>query len=101
MVGTFRYAAPERLMAGPATERSDVWALGAVLYEMLTGHPAIGTDDPAAALAVRSDPPAVERLPPAIGAVIIHAMAPSPADRYSDAAALRDALDGLDGPVAP
>ena len=37
MVGTLRYAAPERLAGGDVSPRSDVWALGAVLYEMLTG----------------------------------------------------------------
>ncbi len=37
MVGTLRYAAPERLAGGEISPRSDVWALGAVLYEMLTG----------------------------------------------------------------
>ena len=37
MVGTLRYVAPERLAGGEILPRSDVWALGAVLYEMLTG----------------------------------------------------------------
>ena len=58
MVGTLRYAAPERLAGGEVTPRSDVWALGAVLYEMLTGVPAVTASDPVGALAASQAAPA-------------------------------------------
>ena len=102
MVGTLRYAAPERLAGEPASPRSDVWALGAVLYEMLTGRPAVAGDDPAAALAASGDRgPDLVGLPSGIRPIVARAMATDPADRYRDAAAFRDALHALDAPVDP
>jgi serine/threonine-protein kinase len=102
MVGTLRYAAPERLAGEPASPRSDVWALGAVLYEMLTARPAVTGHDPAAVLAAgRSAGPDLEDLPLRIRAVLARAMAVDPADRYRDAAAFRDAIEALDVPVDP
>jgi serine/threonine-protein kinase len=102
MVGTLRYAAPERLAGEPASSRSDVWALGAVLYEMLTARPAVTGDDPAAVLAAgRTAGPDLADLPLGIRAVLARAMAVDPADRYRDAAAFRDAIDTLDAPVDP
>ena len=67
MVGTLRYAAPERLAGGAVSPRTDVWALGAVLYEMLTGRPAVAVADPAGALAAsRAAPQDLGALPPAL-----------------------------------
>jgi len=85
MVGTRRYSAPERLAGAAASPRSDVWAIGAVLYEMLTGRPAVTDDD-------RTASPVIDDLPPVLAAVVLRAMAPDPADRYADAAAFRDAI---------
>ncbi len=102
MVGTLRYAAPERLAGGDVTPRSDVWALGAVLYEMLTGVPAVTTSDPVGALAASQAAPATfEGVPPYMASVIGRAMATDPADRYPDAVALRDALAADGAPVDP
>jgi len=102
MVGTLRYAAPERLAGEAASARSDVWALGAVLYEMLTGQTAVATVDPAGALAAsRAAPADLDRLPAALAPVVARAMATDPADRYPDASALRDALTAADAPVDP
>ena len=102
MVGTLRYAAPERLAGEPASPRSDVWALGAVLYEMLTGRQAVTTDDPAAALAAsRAGGPDFDGLPPGLRPMVAQAMAADPQDRYPDAAAFRDALDAMHAPVDP
>ena len=70
MVGTLRYAAPERLAGGEVTPRSDVWALGAVLYELLTGVPAVTASDPVGALAASQAAPAtLEGLPPYMASV--------------------------------
>ena len=66
MVGTLRYAAPERLAGGEVTPRSDVWALGAVLYEMLTGVPAVAATDPVGALAASQAAPATFDGPAAV-----------------------------------
>ena len=102
MVGTLRYAAPERLAGGDVTPRSDVWALGAVLYEMLTGVPAVTASDPVGALAASQAAPAtLEGVPPYLASVIARAMATDPADRYPDAVALRDALAADGAPVDP
>ena len=93
MVGTLRYAAPERLAGGAISPRSDVWALGAVLYEMLTGVPAVTATDPVGALAAsQAAPSTLDGVPPYLASVIAQAMATDPADRYPDAVALRDAL---------
>ena len=102
MVGTLRYAAPERLAGGEISPRSDVWALGAVLYEMLTGVPAVTATDPVGALAASQAAPAtLDGVPPYLASVIAQAMATDPADRYPDAVALRDALAADGAPVDP
>ena len=102
MVGTLRYAAPERLAGGEISPRSDVWALGAVLYEMLTGVPAVTATDPAGALAASQAAPAtLDGIPPYLASVIAQAMATDPADRYPDAVALRDALAADGAAVDP
>jgi serine/threonine-protein kinase len=101
MVGTLRYAAPERLAGEPASPRSDVWALGAVLYEMLTARPALPGDDPAAVLAAARIGPDLGDVPNGIRPVLAQAMAIDPLDRYRDAAAFRDAIDALNVPVDP
>ncbi|MEP6638617.1 MAG: serine/threonine-protein kinase [Chloroflexota bacterium] len=102
MVGTLRYAAPERLAGGEVTPRSDVWALGAVLFEMLTGRPAVAATDPAGALAASLAAPGdLDGLSPYLASVVAKAMASDPADRYPDAVALRDALAADGAQVDP
>src|SRR6187402_2267133 len=102
MVGTLRYAAPERLAGGEISPRSDVWALGAVLYEMLTGTPAVTATDPVGALAAsQAAPTTLDGVPPYLASVISQAMATDPADRYPDAIALRDALAADGAAVDP
>ncbi|MEO8437704.1 MAG: serine/threonine-protein kinase [Chloroflexota bacterium] len=102
MVGTLRYAAPERLAGGEVTPRSDVWALGAVLFEMLTGRPAVAATDPTGALAASLAAPGdLEGLSPYLASVVTRAMAPDPADRYPDAVTLGDALAADGAAVDP
>ncbi|MFI5694670.1 protein kinase [Kribbella sp. NPDC051586] len=50
IVGSSHYLAPERIAGQPAEPTSDVYALGCVLYQLLTGHPPFTADDPAAVM---------------------------------------------------
>ena len=99
-LGTPQYMAPEQARGDHAriTPRTDVYALGAVLYELLTGQRRFEDDTPAAVLArilserpahVRSIAPAV---PAELAAICEHAMRPEPADRYADAAELAEEI---------
>jgi Protein kinase domain len=101
-VGTPEYMAPEQLRGGAADQRVDVYALGAVLYELLTGHVPHDAPTPyevaAKVLTERALPPS-EYTPaiwPELEEVVLGALAPDPDDRYPDmrslAAALRRAV---------
>ena len=82
VVGTLRYLAPERLAGSPATPATDVWGLGTVLYEMLTGVAAF----PETTLAARVEAAAMpvarpDGLTDATWAVLARALASDPRDR--------------------
>jgi WD40 repeat protein len=98
--GTLAYLSPEQIRGGPLDGRTDVYALGCVLYHALTGRPPFPTDDEQAALTAHltQRPPApsevVPGLPPAMDEVVRRAMAKRPEDRYQSAGELgRAALD--------
>ena len=65
MLGTLPYMAPEQVEGRPADARSDIFALGSVLYEMATGHRAFGGSSPASVTSVilTSNPPPVATFP--------------------------------------
>ena len=92
--GTLAYLAPEQIDGGPLDARTDVYALGCVLFHALTGRPPFGGGDEDAVLqAHRSQqPPApssvVTGLPPAMDAVVRRAMAKRPEDRFASAGEL-------------
>ena len=94
IIGTPRYLSPEQLMGEPADHRADVFASGAVLYEMLTGRPAFdATSIPKLVHAVVYEHPPGLGGPPAVVAVdrTIHkALAKRPQDRYASARAMAD-----------
>ncbi len=94
MLGTPQYMAPERLEGAPADARADIFAAGAVLFEMLSGKPAFGEGSVVEVLhAVMYERPAVLGGSPAIAAAdrIIHrALSRKPADRYATARAMAD-----------
>jgi len=96
--GKIRYMAPEQAFGRPVDRRADVYALGVVLWEMLTGRRAFTADNELALLEkVRHPdvPPAREHspsVPEALDAVIRRAMAEDPADRFASCKAMRKAL---------
>jgi serine/threonine protein kinase len=104
---TVGYAAPEILSGEPATERSDVYSLGATLHAALGGKAPFAPrpDEAPIAMAVRVLNDAPERLPRAVPrelqSVVERAMAKDPAQRFPTAAELGSALGHLNGaPVA-
>jgi eukaryotic-like serine/threonine-protein kinase len=96
--GSIHYASPEQVTGEPITPSSDIYSLGLVLYEALTGRrPFDGDTPPAVALArLRVDPVPPSRLaphvPPALDALVMRALARRPEDRYASAIAFGDAL---------
>ncbi len=101
LVGTPSYCAPEQAsgkkeLIGP---RTDVWALGATLYDLLTGQPPFKADTAVAtAVKVLNDPVVPPRklnpaIPPDLEAVCLKCLEKDPANRYASAAALADDLD--------
>ena len=93
-VGTLEYAAPEQFEGKPLDARTDVYSLGCLLYECLTGEPPFRRDSDAALMyahLMEQAPAATSvrrELPRAIDAVISRAMAKKPPDRYESAGAL-------------
>jgi serine/threonine protein kinase/tetratricopeptide (TPR) repeat protein len=108
LLGTPRYLAPEQLSGQPADHTGDLFAAGAVLYEMMTGRPAFtGRTVPELVHAIVYEHPPALGGSPAVAAVdrVIHkAIAKRPADRYASAQAMADDLRAAalvdSGPVA-
>uniref|UniRef100_UPI0037C06C95 serine/threonine-protein kinase n=1 Tax=Gemmatimonas sp. TaxID=1962908 RepID=UPI0037C06C95 len=103
-LGTPQYMSPEQAMGERAIDaRSDVYALGAVLYEMLTGEPPFSgatvqsivakvlTERPVAPSTLR------DTVPPAVDQAVLRALAKLPADRFPSATAVAEALRAAGG----
>ncbi len=102
LAGTISYMAPEQLAGKGATARSDVYALGLVMYELLTGRRAYGPGSVdevrKARTAAPPDPPSsiVSDLDPAVERVVMWCLDSDPARRPSSAQAVAKALPGGD-----
>lgn len=87
-IGTFEYAAPEQASGGAVDHRADIYSVGVLCYELLTGQLPRGVFDPPSKL----NP----TIPVAIDAVIHTAMQNDPAKRFQSAAALREGLENAE-----
>ena len=98
-MGTPDYIAPEQVQGKRGDCRSDIYALGAMLYEMTTGSPPYDGDNPYIIMNARlnGDPEAPRkrnpRLSPEIEEIILHAMERNPSNRFPSAAAMRAQLN--------
>lgn len=101
MIGTPNYMAPEYISGKPVTASSDIFSMGAVLYEVLTGRKPFLGDTLHALLfsVVQNDPepPSVVApgVPRALDAVVMRAMAKDPAERYASALEMAQALTAV------
>src|SRR5262245_50277809 len=106
VMGTPAYMAPEQLTGQPPDARSDIYSLGVVLYQLLTGH-APFTGDTTAVISghlTRQPPPPrdlVPDLPPALDAVVLQALAKQPEHRFRSAGVFAQALRSAAGDLEP
>jgi serine/threonine-protein kinase len=100
IIGTPLYMSPEQVLGGEVDGRTDVYALGCVLYEMLAGTPPFTGPNPQAVLARHTLEPvpslrkARPDVPPELERTVAKALAKSPEDRFASATHFRDALTG-------
>ena len=98
VIGTAQYLSPEQARGETVDARSDVYAAGCVLYELLTGTPPFVGDSPVAIAYqhVRQDakPPSEvnQELPPALDAIVLKALNKNPLNRYQTSAEMRSDL---------
>ncbi|HEX3426418.1 MAG TPA: serine/threonine-protein kinase [Acidimicrobiales bacterium] len=101
-LGTPDYMSPEQVQGDRGDARSDIYAWGVMMYELLTGRVPFDGDNWMAVMAghLRGDPKPIRKLrpdvPPALEAVVTHAMRRFPAHRYPSAPALLADLNRLD-----
>lgn len=106
LLGSPKYMAPEQLLGGPVDPRCDIFSLGVVLYEALTGAPPFAGADLSQIMyqivhAVPPPPSAVNsRVPPMLDLIVAKALAKDPAARYQDARALAADLRACRAQVA-
>ena len=106
IVGTAAYMPPEQALGQPLDARSDLYSLGAMFYEMVTGEPPFRGADLLSVIAqhINAQPQApskkVAGIAPDLDALILKLLAKNPADRPRDAAAVRSLLEAMMVPAA-
>jgi len=95
LLGTPMYMAPEQIAGEPPDERSEVFSVGVIAYELCAGrapYRARAMDELFAQIAHEPPPPLPDRVPAPLAAVVARALAKDPAERYPSMTALDDAL---------
>jgi predicted Ser/Thr protein kinase len=101
LFGTPAYMSPEQASGEVAEARSDIFSLGCVLYQLVSGRKAFDADSlPLILLRVREEIPAppsrwVEGLPPEVDTVVARSMAKSPGERYPDARSFAEDIEDV------
>jgi serine/threonine protein kinase len=99
VIGTPQYMAPEQARGEPVSEKTDVYALGIVLYQMCTGQLPFDADTPLAIAMKHTSEPLPRptlinpNIPQEVGKVLIQALEKRPEDRYISAIALSEAFE--------
>jgi hypothetical protein len=107
MVGTAAYMPPEQAMGGQTTASSDLYALGCIIYEMVSGRPPFVGDDVVAVISQHVNTPPVApswhtpECPPGLEALITRLLSKEPAQRPASATEVIQALESVDVRSAP
>jgi serine/threonine protein kinase len=107
VLGTMGYMAPEQVRGRPADSRSDIFAFGAILYEMLSGKRAFHGDSAADTMSaiLREDPPDLsvtnQNVSPGLERILRHCLEKNPEQRFQSARDLAFDLEALSGLSAP
>jgi eukaryotic-like serine/threonine-protein kinase len=102
MVGTYYYMPPEQAMGGEITAKADLYSVGAMLYEMVTGRPPFTGDDVVAVIGQHINTPPVSpnwhrpELPPALAAVIMRLLEKDPQKRPASATEVLEMLEAIE-----
>jgi hypothetical protein len=98
LIGTLNYMAPEQGLKGQTDARSDLYSIGVVFYELLTGRPPFDADTPLAILMKHVNDPLPRpsainpSIPPSFERVLLKDLSKEPEDRYQNAAELMQAI---------
>jgi len=104
VMGTVGYMSPEQLRGEAVDQRSDLFSLGAILYEMLVGQRAFGgkTSADIISATLRAEPPELSEvnpeIPPRLRQIVGHCLAKRPEERFESARDLEFVLDTISGP---
>jgi|HubBroStandDraft_4_1064222.scaffolds.fasta_scaffold09450_3 serine/threonine protein kinase/tetratricopeptide (TPR) repeat protein len=101
--GTVGYMSPEQSLGKPIDVRTDVWALGVVLDEMLTGQNPFWRDNvPSTVVAILNEPPRpMEGVPPELQQIVYRALSKEPSYRYQNCTEMRGDLENVRGILTP
>ncbi len=106
VLGTVGYMSPEQVRGKPADARSDIFSLGSVLYEMLSGRRPFERETSAETMSaiLKEDPPELSgegrNIPPGVERIVRHCLEKNPAERFQSARDLAFHLESLSGSSA-